>query len=533
MESPATSINADPNHEAVPTALIIGSGYAASLTCLELQALGFKVCILQLPATNSEDIFCSAPDVDIDALKSSSELAMNGAELFVLGQWPTISRDETGFSIGLGQLKHRRFDTLFFSGSPGLSSGNSCFSHLAGPYSPGEIDGTHPQDIAFLFDYPFPSDPAVGMSAFSSAIKNSTAGGKSSVIFRNAPVRNLMGETLYDQAKNSGVMFYRYVEDSIDVSRGVSSDSAGDRIVIGFHDVIETGQKVELACDKLFMVSRADFNGIPQNMRRFLGADIDANGFLVSESIHCNTFRSFNSGVYCVGGFTGTLGLGAIISQAKSAAVNARAYASDAKSKTGNNVMMVSDECVRCLTCHRICPHAAIWPISAPSRSRLLSIPNACMECGICVSECPRKALEIKHFPEEAFAGFLDDIKSQNNKIVVYGCSRSAGRSVANIDLPPDVIFFSVPCAGRVSESVILDTIASGARGVLVIGCHHGNCESNNGTDWACDRVKSVITNFLSPMNLASVIQYNTTAPNEAKKLERIISQFAARLRVE
>lgn len=533
MESPATSINSDPNPEAIPTALIIGSGYAASLTCLELQALGFKVCILQLPASDSEDIYCSAPEVDIDALKSSLELAMNGAELFVLGDWPTIARDEAGFSIGLGPLKHRRFDTLFFSGSPGLSFADSCFSHPVSPYSPGEIDGTHSQDLVFLFDYPFPTDPAVGMSAFLSAIKNSNAGGKSSVIFRNAPVRNLMGETLYDRAKTSGVMFYRYVEDSIVVRQEASSDSVTDRIVIDFHDVIETGQKVELACDKLFMVSGADFNGIPENMRRFMGADVDPNGFLVSDSIHSNTFRSFNSGVYCVGGFTGSLDLGGIISQAKSAAVNARAYASGTKSKTGNSVIMVSDECVRCLTCHRICPHAAIWPISAPSRSTLQSIPDACMECGICVSECPRKALEMRHFPEEAFAGFLDDIKAQNNKIVVYGCSRSAGRSVASFDLPPDVIFFSVPCAGRVSESVILDTIASGAKGVLVIGCHHGNCESNNGTDWACDRVKSVITNFLSPMNLAAVIQYETTAPNEAKKLERIISQFAAGLKEE
>ncbi len=531
MESPATNINADPNQETMPTALMIGAGLAASLTCLELQALGFKVCLLQLPALISEDIYCSAPEVDAVALTSSVALSMNELEIYRLNEWPTIDRDETGFSVGLEPIKQRRFDTLFFSGSPGTSFQNSCFRNLGRPYSPKGIDVPQSQDLVFLFDHPFPTDPAVGMSAFISAIKNSTAGGKSSVVFRNAPVRHLMGETLYDQAKTSGVMFYRYRENSIVVKQVASSDSGPDRIVIGFHDVIETGERVELTCDKLLMVSGPDSDGIPEKMRRFLGADIDENGFLVSDSIHGNTFRSFSTGVYCVGGFTGTLDLVGIISQAKSAAVNARAYALGSRSKTSNSVMSISDECVRCLTCHRICPHAAIWPIFAPSRSGLQSIPNACMECGICVSECPRKALEMRHFPEEAFAGFLDDIKAQTNKKVVYGCSRSAGRSVANIDLPPDVIFFSVPCAGRVSESVILDTIAAGARGILVIGCHHGNCESNNGTDWACDRVRSVITNFLNPINLGTAIEYNTTAPNEAKKLERIISQFASRLK--
>lgn len=531
MESPATIIYPDPNPEIIPTALVLGSGLSASLICVELQALGFKVCLAQLASPVSHDVYCSSPEVDIEALGASVELAMKNVEILSLDSWPMIARDQAGFSVGLEPLKQRRFDTMFFAGHPGVSFPVSGLAGLWQLFSPGEIDGNNPQDLVFLFDHPFPTDPAIGMSAYVSAIKNANAGGKSSVVFRNAPVRHLMGETLYDQAKISGVMFYRYCENSIDLRTGASSDSESDKVIVGFQDVIETGERIELVCDNLLMVSGPSPEGIPEGMRRFLGADIDNNGFLVSDSIHCNTFKSFNSGVYCVGGFTGTLDLVDIISQTKSAAVNARSYSLSAKSGSRTGLMNISDECVRCLTCHRICPHAAIWPISAPSKSRLQSIPDACMECGICVSECPRKALEIKHFPEEAFYGFLDDIRTQSDKIVVYGCSRSAGRSVANFDLPPDVIFFSVPCAGRVSESVILDTIAAGARGILIIGCHHGNCQSNNGTDWACDRVKSVVSNFITPMNLKAVIEYNTVAPNEVRRFERIVSQFANRLK--
>ncbi len=53
------------------------------------------------------------------------------------------------------------------------------------------------------------------------------------------------------------------------------------------------------------------------------------------------------------------------------------------------------------------------------------------------------------------------------------------------IELPAGVLFFPVPCAGRVSESILWATLAAGAKGVLAIGCHHGNCASQNGTDWA------------------------------------------------
>ena len=531
MESPATNIYLDLTPETIPTALVIGSGLTASLTCVELRALGFKVCLARLSAPVSQDVYCSTPEIDLDVFSGSVELTMKDVESFTLESWATIARDQKGFSVGIGPLKQRRFDTVFFAGDPGVSFNQSGLGNLCKLYSPLETDGSNPQNLVFLFDYPFPTDPAIGMSAFISAIKNSNAGGKSSVVFKNAPVRHLMGETLYDLAKTSGVMFYRYCENSIDLRAEASPDCGSDKVVVGFQDVIETGEKIEVACDNLFIVSGPAPEGVPDGMRKFMGADIDKNGFLVSDSIHGNSFKSFNSGVYCVGGFTGTLDLLDVISQTKSAAVTARAYALSARSGAKASLMNISDECVRCLTCHRICPHAAIWPISAPSKSTLQSIADACMECGICVSECPRKALEMKHFPEEAFNGFLDDISAQTNKIVVYGCSRSAGRSVADLDLPPDVIFFSVPCAGRVSESVILDTVAAGARGILIIGCHHGNCESNNGTDWACDRVKSVVSNFITPMNLKAAIEYNTIAPNEVRRFERIVSQFANRLK--
>lgn len=530
MESIATDIRTDIDTGEIPNALVLGNGLAASLACVELLGQGFRVCALELPMSRADEFHCPAPEIETDSLSASIKSGMGQVETHVTDNWPAIRRDEDGFSVDVKPLKNRKFEVVFFSGSPGNSSPEFPITEISELYSSLTTDNGQPRDLIFLFDYPDPTDPAFGMSAILSATRNASTGGKSSIIFKNAPVRHLNGETLYDLAKASGVMFYRYADDSLEARKTVSSDHGADRIVVSFQDIIEMGERLELVGDKLFLVTGLNAGAVPATLRSILSLDVDSSGFLISESIHGGSYESFNKGIYCTGGFTGIADLLLMICQAKAAAANARAYVLSRPAAPLRRIQ-VSDECVRCLTCHRICPHSAIWPNVAPSRSQLEPILGACAECGICVSECPRMALEMTHFPEAAFTGFMDDLKNQRDKIVVYGCSRSAGRCVANLELPSEVIFFSVPCAGRVSQNIILDTIATGVKGLLVIGCHHGNCASNNGTDWACGRVKKTVSDFMAPMGLETALEYKTVAPNEAQKMESMIRQFADSLK--
>lgn len=531
MGSVSTKIATDSKPDRVPSALVMGSGLGAMITCAELLALRFNVCMLELPDLNLDDLYYSGPGLDLVVFVESLKSVRDQVEIYPSEGWPQIYRDEVGFLVDTDTLRNKRFDTLFLAGVleprlPGASFQDPCEL-----YKPSLLCQALPQDLVFMLDHFGASDPAAAMSAIVSAISNIRLGGTSSIIFENAPVCHLYGETLYDTAKNSGVTFYRPEEKSLEISRREIPETVSTKITVRFKDRIERGAELEILCDRLLLVAGTDNNGIPESVRRFLGTDVDRDGFLISDSIHNNTYRSFNRGVYCIGGFSGTTDLLRVISQAKASAADARTFALPGDSKAQKSTITISNECVRCLTCHRICPHSAIWPSAAPSRSQMKSISSSCLECGICVSECPRMALDLVHFPEAAFSGFIEDIKNDPNKIVVYGCSRSAGRAVSKLNLPADVIFFSVPCAGRISESVILETIGAGIRGMLIVGCHHGNCASNNGTDWASDRVKSTVTDFLAPMGITTAVEYETMAPNEEKKLERIVNEFADRFR--
>ena len=52
---------------------------------------------------------------------------------------------------------------------------------------------------------------------------------------------------------------------------------------------------------------------------------------------------------------------------------------------------------------------------------------------------------------------------------------------VSRIQYPPNVSVIRVPCSGRVNPLYILKALASGADGVLVSGCHPGDCHYISG----------------------------------------------------
>ena len=265
------------------------------------------------------------------------------------------------------------------------------------------------------------------------------------------------------------------------MSRGLRSMTPTRSFSSPLRDVIETGENVSLHCDEILAAQGPDPESVPQVFREVCGNDSDEDGFLLSDSIHCHSGRSFRNGIFAVGEVTGETDLVRVTAQAASAAVNARAWMMWASLRKDDETVSVTQECIRCLTCYRICPHSAFSVGRGASRSTVQASAAICRECGICVSECPRLALDLNSFPEQDVVSFLAEArKGQSEPIVIYGCQRSAGRIMSLIELPTGVLFFPVPCAGRISESILWATLAAGAKGVLAIGCHHGNCASAN-----------------------------------------------------
>jgi len=71
-------------------------------------------------------------------------------------------------------------------------------------------------------------------------------------------------------------------------------------------------------------------------------------------------------------------------------------------------------------------------------------------------------------------------------KIVGFLCNwcSYAGADLAGaarLKYPPNVKIIRVPCSGRVSPELVIRTFREGADGVMVLGCHIGDCHYATG----------------------------------------------------
>ena len=83
-------------------------------------------------------------------------------------------------------------------------------------------------------------------------------------------------------------------------------------------------------------------------------------------------------------------------------------------------------------------------------------------------------------------AAKIDNTKSWEPRIVAFCCNwcSYAGADLAGtsrIQYPPNARILRVNCTGRISPEFILAALEMGADGVLVSGCHPGDCHYTSG----------------------------------------------------
>lgn len=70
---------------------------------------------------------------------------------------------------------------------------------------------------------------------------------------------------------------------------------------------------------------------------------------------------------------------------------------------------------------------------------------------------------------------------------------------VSRIQYPPNVRIIRVMCSGMVHPNLVIDALTKGADGVLVLGCHPGDChylEGNLRAQSRADAIKLMLDDF-------------------------------------
>lgn len=369
-----------------------------------------------------------------------------------------------------------------------------------------------PLKVAFWMDYSGPENKENAREILETATKLSGKGKIVYVLMEKMLVHGLDGQITYDAARKSGVRFLR-------VSDKKSSDFSieGDYVRLTYEDMTLPGMKLSVSCDMLVIPEKVVPSEDTSFLARILNQAIDTEGFIQSPNSRHRPVASPRKGIFFAGRCHDENDTNDLKNE-MSAILAGLAYLGKNGSPQGQTAHIMESECIKCLTCLRVCPHGAVL-LSGSSKPKIM--PEACFECGLCVSNCPAKAIRQEAFSDEKLVEGAKEIDT-----LVFACERSAflaGHEARRLgmDLNPRVHVQAVRCTGRIGIENMFAPLLRGARRVIVAGCHEGNCRSMESGNFAKRRIEHTLADLDIDGNK---LNFYPIAANEPETFKKVTS---------
>jgi heterodisulfide reductase subunit A-like polyferredoxin len=219
-------------------------------------------------------------------------------------------------------------------------------------------------------------------------------------------------ERVYTRARQAGVRFIHF---DFDDKPQVSSDPLQVRIREPMLD-----RELLLEPDLLVLSMPVVPPAGTRQLATLLKLPIDMDGFFLEAHVKLRPVDFSADGVFMAGLAHYPKLLDETVSQAKAAASRAASVLSQETMLTNARVAVVDPQkCVGCLTCVRICPYGvpkmALEQVGVGKIVGAAYIESAvCHGCGICVSECPARAIQLMHYTDSQTLTKVDALFMQD-----------------------------------------------------------------------------------------------------------------------
>jgi F420-non-reducing hydrogenase iron-sulfur subunit len=101
----------------------------------------------------------------------------------------------------------------------------------------------------------------------------------------------------------------------------------------------------------------------------------------------------------------------------------------------------------------------------------------------------------------------------------------------ARLKYPPNMVGIRVMCSGRVDPAFILDAFRLGADGVLICGCHPGDCHYVEG-NYKCMRRIPMTKQLLAGLGIdPQRVRLEWVSASEGGRFQKVVSEFTEEIR--
>jgi F420-non-reducing hydrogenase iron-sulfur subunit len=101
----------------------------------------------------------------------------------------------------------------------------------------------------------------------------------------------------------------------------------------------------------------------------------------------------------------------------------------------------------------------------------------------------------------------------------------------SRIKYPPNVTPIRVNCSGRVDPTLVLKALATGADGVLIAGCHPGDCHYTSGNVKTLRRFK-LLQKMLDQFGIERErVRLEWVSASEGERYARIVEKMTEEIR--
>jgi heterodisulfide reductase subunit A len=296
-------------------------------------------------------------------------------------------------------------------------------------------------------------------------------------------------EDLLRRARREGVIFIRGIPGEI-----LQDERTGNLKLIGENTLLS--QLYQYEVDMVILSVGIEPRKDSAVLKRLLSIPSVADGFFMEAHPKLRPVDTPSGGIFLAGCAEGPKDIKDSVTQASAAASRANILMSKGKVTVEAITARIDPQlCAGCGACAKVCPYGAII---VDRESKLAHVVEAaCAGCGTCSPECPLGAITMRHFADEHILAQIDALAEEggSRKILAFCCNwcSYAGADFAGVSrtqYPTEVRIIRTMCSGRVNPRFIEYAFAKGIAGVLVSGCHPGDCHYINANLQAEKRVQ-------------------------------------------